>query len=107
MTTWPAPPSLTDELRVHLRAPKAPAAQLIVGRGAEAGIEVADPRVSRRHLAVRQGRVTEVCDLGSRNGSAICRDDVRSPLEAGRWTTLRPGDRVVTADGVELWRCDP
>lgn len=104
MTTGPAPLALADELRLRLRTQNAH--HLVVGRGADADVTVADPKVSRRHLAVRPGRVTEVCDLGSRNGSSVWNDDIRCALEPGRWTTLRPGDRVVTANDVELWRND-
>jgi two-component system, NtrC family, response regulator AtoC len=46
--------------------------ELLVGRGAEAGIDAADSRASRRHAIIRRrGEVVFVADLGSRNGTAV------------------------------------
>jgi pSer/pThr/pTyr-binding forkhead associated (FHA) protein len=73
---------------------------LFVGRSAAAfGID--HPRVSRRHVGVQLvDGVVIATDLGSRNGTWLVRDDERSPLTA--MTVLRPGDRLVTLDDVEL-----
>lgn len=74
-----------------------------LGRGSDAGgIEIADPRVSRRHARfVLQNGELAVVDLGSTNGTVILRGGERFPVESEP-IQLVEGDRVVTWNDVLL-----
>ncbi len=62
---------------------------LVIGRGAEADVQLTDTGVSRRHAEVRRvGDGAEVHDLGSTNGTWVNGQRVQT---AG----LRDGDRVL------------
>jgi hypothetical protein len=72
---------------------------VLVGRRAAFGID--HPKVSRRHVGVqRVDGVLIATDVGSRNGTWLVREGERSPLTP--MAVLRPGDRLVTLDDVEL-----
>jgi hypothetical protein len=72
---------------------------VLVGRGAAFGID--HPKVSRRHVGVqRVDGVLIATDVGSRNGTWLVREGERSPLTP--MAVLRPGDRLITLDDVEL-----
>lgn len=77
-------------------------AEVVVGR--RGNYQLKHPRVSRRHLQVRVTDDEVLCqDLGSANGAWLVRADARTRLEDTE-IELRPGDRVVTVDDVELLR---
>ncbi len=61
-----------------------------IGRAAEADIQVPDPLISRKHLAIHVGPALEVEDLASANGTRL--GPVK--LEAGRRATLAIGEPV-------------
>lgn len=62
---------------------------LLVGRGAEAGLRLAEASVSRRHAEVRRiGDDVTVQDLDSRNGTRVNGKPVTEP------TLVRSGDRL-------------
>lgn len=61
---------------------------VVIGRGAEAGLRISDPGISRRHAEIRvQGRGATVVDLGSTNGTTVDGAKVRE-------ATLRDGQRI-------------
>lgn len=69
----------------------------VIGRMAGEGvIELASPRVSRRHLSFRiqSSGLAEVCELGSRNGSTVN----MIALKPGDWTPIKPGSRLGVGD---------
>lgn len=69
-------------------------APAVIGRGADADLTVADPKVSRRHCEILRdphGEFT-VQDLGSRNGTFLNTRPLRRP------ETLSYGDRVMVGD---------
>jgi hypothetical protein len=75
--------------------PVRPGAQLL-GRGAEAGVLVDSPELSRRHAWLRwDGAGASIADAGSRNGTAVNHRRVTDACE------LRHGD-VIRLGGVEL-----
>ena len=56
--------------RVVAKRPLEPGARLILGRGLDATIQLADAKASRHHLAIeRDAEGVSVSDLGSRNGT--------------------------------------
>ncbi|MDB4945819.1 MAG: hypothetical protein JWP97_5353 [Labilithrix sp.] len=65
--------------------PLVPGATLVIGRGAEADIRVDSPKASRRHAQVTlsSGHVL-VEDLGSRNGTRVGAEILRSAVRAAR-----------------------
>jgi ABC-type multidrug transport system ATPase subunit len=77
---------------------------LVFGRSAEADVVLADPSVSRRHLALRRGRDGwEIEDLGSKSGSWLNgRLFQREPLTYG--DVLALGPFAFRFDGCELRR---
>jgi S-DNA-T family DNA segregation ATPase FtsK/SpoIIIE len=73
----------------------------VLGRGADAGVRLHDPDVSRRHAVVdvASGELT-VADLGSTNGTHL--DGEALTEEARRWsvgTALRLGSTTATVTG--------
>jgi pSer/pThr/pTyr-binding forkhead associated (FHA) protein len=63
--------------------------RLVVGRGEQADVRLADDSVSRRHaLLWREGGVVWISDLGSANGTRAGGRPVVEP------TTLTEGDEV-------------
>ncbi|HXE73122.1 MAG TPA: FhaA domain-containing protein [Candidatus Nitrosotenuis sp.] len=72
---------------------------LVVGRGEEVGLRLADPGVSRQHLrvSVLEGRVL-LEDLGSRNGTRVGRRRLEAPAE------VPPGARVELGEStLRVW----
>jgi len=62
---------------------------LVVGRGADTGLRLAEASVSRRHAEVRRiGDNVTVQDLDSRNGTRVNGQPVTEP------TLVQPGDRL-------------
>jgi two-component system response regulator AtoC len=73
--------------------------QLVIGRGADADVRVADPSVSRRHAILHVGPPMAIEDLGSANGitlggSQLARGS-RSPIEVGSVIGFGPGMVIV------------
>jgi hypothetical protein len=72
----------------------------LVGRAPEASLQLADASVSWRHASVRwTGRVWELQDLGSRNGTFV---DGQT-LVSGSRLALRPGMRLRFGQGDGAW----
>ena len=67
----------------------------VVGRGADAGVVVDDPQVSRRHATIQlQSDVLSITDLGSRNGTIINGRALRGETA-----------RIATGDTIEIGAC--
>ncbi len=65
--------------------------RVLIGRSHEAGWQLPDPQVSRRHAVLYVvGRAMMLRDLNSRHGTVVN----GSPLAAGGETPLKPGDTV-------------
>lgn len=80
----------------YLVVPLALRRSLVLGRGTEADVRVADPALSRRHLALRcEGESATLTDLGSANGTQVNGSPVSGTA------CLRPGD-VVEAGATRL-----
>jgi DNA-binding NtrC family response regulator len=70
--------------------------QIVVGRGSEADIRVDDPQLSRRHVALKLGETTRLCDLGSLNGTSVG----GRRLSANEEVPLTLGDTVAIGGSV-------
>jgi pSer/pThr/pTyr-binding forkhead associated (FHA) protein len=71
---------------------------MVLGRGAEAEIRLADPSVSRRHAEVRvEGGRVHLTDLGSTNGTTV------NGRKVDR-VNLSDGDRVALGSAVVTYR---
>lgn len=79
-----------------------PGAELVVGRGQEAHIQVLDPSVSRRHLLIRGGPPPTVEDLGSSAGSAMGGERLRAgePRAIPLGGAIEIGSAVLLLQGV-------
>ncbi|HVU52513.1 MAG TPA: sigma 54-interacting transcriptional regulator [Polyangia bacterium] len=64
--------------------------EVIVGRGSEADVRVAEPRASRRHARLVLGDEIRVEDLGSANGTRVR----GRKLEAGKPVTVAAGEAI-------------
>jgi DNA-binding NtrC family response regulator len=64
--------------------------EVIVGRGSEADVRVAEPRASRRHARLVLGDDIRVEDLGSANGTRVR----GRKLEAGKPVTVAAGEAI-------------
>jgi len=75
--------------------------RLLVGRSAEADIQLLDEKVSREHCALElsEGRFV-VKDLGSRNGTSLNGEPVPGP------TPLKPGDQIGVGETVFIFEPD-
>jgi hypothetical protein len=84
-------------VRVHRGLPLGAAwpleGSLIVGRAVENGVDLADPRVSRRHACItRTGDAVVIEDLGSTNGTYVNGARIAEPRP------IVPGDRIGLGD---------
>ena len=71
---------------------------VVIGRGHEADVRIADASVSRRHAEVRyDGARVLVEDLGSTNGTSVNGERIAR-------ATLVPGDRVTLGAAVVIFR---
>jgi len=72
---------------------------LVIGRGAEADVRIADPSVSRRHAILHVGPPLTIEDLGSANGITLGGSKLasgsRSTLEVGSVIGFGPGMVIV------------
>jgi DNA-binding NtrC family response regulator len=66
------------------------AADLVIGRGAEADIRVDDGSISRKHALLSLGPKLRIKDLGSANGTRVA----DRPLEAGEWAEISAGEVI-------------
>jgi len=75
---------------------------IAIGRAVDADLTVADPRISRLHVAIEltEGRAL-VTDVGSRNGTEIRRGRARMPIGSAA-EELADGDVIGTVDDVEI-----
>jgi pSer/pThr/pTyr-binding forkhead associated (FHA) protein len=65
----------------------------VFGRGSQAGIELPDKSVSRRHAEIRvEGDQLSIRDLGSTNGTRLNGQLITA------WRTLRDGDEIQLGD---------
>ena len=64
--------------------------QVIVGRGSDADVRVAEPRASRRHARLVLGDDIRVEDLGSANGTRVR----GRKLEAGKPVVVAAGEAI-------------
>jgi DNA-binding NtrC family response regulator/pSer/pThr/pTyr-binding forkhead associated (FHA) protein len=72
--------------------------KLVIGRSAEAGLQLIDERVSREHCTIEESeRLHVLNDLGSRNGTWVNGQRVNSP------TPLRPGDEIAVGESVLVY----
>lgn len=68
----------------------------VVGRSADAGVQVADASLSRRHAEIRvEGDAVAVLDLGSHNGTLLNGRPVSGEARACAGDTLQCGDVVL------------
>jgi len=77
--------------------------QLVLGRGPDADLQLADPRVSREHCRVEvSGHRVTIEDLGSRSGTFVNGERIgrRTPLGEGDEVTL--GDSLLLVAGADL-----
>lgn len=64
--------------------------ELTIGRGADCGLALGDPYLSRRHARLRvSGDAVEVQDLGSANGTLVNGKRVEGPLELSEGDVIR------------------
>ena len=69
--------------------------QMVLGRGSEADVILADGKVSRRHALIeQQGGTFRLSDLDSTNGTAVNGQRLSAPV------LLRPGDTIQLGDVV-------
>jgi hypothetical protein len=88
-TLLPAARAMTFRLRLLLREVTFDADEVTIGRGDDCAMSIDDGLLSRRHAAIlRRGPGFELTDLGSRNGTRLNGQRVRTP------TPLRDGDRI-------------
>jgi transcriptional regulator with GAF, ATPase, and Fis domain len=75
---------------------------VLVGKGPSATLQLADPAVSRRHLALEvDGARLRITDLGSTNGTRIdALDVVDAYVHGGEW--VRIGDTVMRVEAVPV-----
>jgi DNA-binding NtrC family response regulator len=76
------------------------AGALIVGRGREADVRVADLRMSRQHVRIHVGSSFRAEDLHSANGTAVA----GLPVAAGASCAFRPGDAITAGSTTMLIR---
>jgi two-component system, NtrC family, response regulator AtoC len=73
--------------------------QLVIGRGAEADVRIADPSVSRRHAILHIGPPMRIEDLGSANGITLggvkLETGGHAPVEVGSVIGFGPGMLIV------------
>jgi pSer/pThr/pTyr-binding forkhead associated (FHA) protein len=70
--------------------------ELVVGRGGDSDVVLADPTVSRRHASVSaEGETAVVEDLGSSNGTFVNGDRVVDPSRAAEGDEIRIGDSLL------------
>jgi DNA-binding NtrC family response regulator len=79
--------------------PLPPHGQLVIGRGAEADVRIADPSVSRRHAILHVGPPMLIEDLGSANGISLGGVKLppggSAPIEVGSVIGFGPGMLIV------------
>ncbi len=88
--------------RVVAKRPLEPGARLILGRGLDATIQLADAKASRHHLAIeRDAEGVSVSDLGSRNGTLLEGHALapRSVVRLAGPATLRIGAHTIQISG--------
>ena len=94
--------TIVCEQRVVVRRPLEPGARLVLGRGEDATIQLADAKASRHHLAIeRDAEGVSVTDLGSRNGTLLAGAPL-APHQAARLAgpaSLRIGAHTIQIGG--------
>jgi predicted component of type VI protein secretion system len=85
---------ILEGLGAGRRFPMGP--RVVIGRGAEADLVLADPLVSRRHVELtRSGEMIRAHDVGSKNGLVV-----NGRRHHGRGIVLRSGDELVVGETV-------
>jgi DNA-binding NtrC family response regulator len=73
---------------------------VVIGRGDETDLRIADPSVSRRHAELRIGVQITLTDLGSSNGSRVA----GAALEQGKPVLVHAGDTIEIGEVLLLVR---
>jgi ABC transport system ATP-binding/permease protein len=74
--------------------------EIVIGRE-DVDLVLDDAEVSRHHATVRRvGRILEVEDLGSSNGTFVDGERIEGPTQVGAGARLRVGDTILAVEGV-------